>query len=181
MESLSKQAQRGCLKPRQVIGINLCCHRLTGPCQFSPSYQSIVKNSKRTQCSNTSSKASSMRRVAVTTVWRKRPSRNSKVLAARLFRISSNTINSLMGLADFDAIIVRSATKLTKEMLEASQPRLKVVARAGVGVDNIDLDAASRLGLRSSTHLVRAPERCELRWPFAVFASIHPTCRSIVT
>ena len=50
-------------------------------------------------------------------------------------------------LADFDAIIVRSATKLTKEMLEASQPRLKVVARAGVGVDNIDLDAASRLGL----------------------------------
>lgn len=50
-------------------------------------------------------------------------------------------------LADFDAIIVRSATKLTNEMLEASQPRLKVVARAGVGVDNIDLHAASRLGL----------------------------------
>ena len=50
-------------------------------------------------------------------------------------------------LADFDAIIVRSATKLTQQMLEASQPRLKVVARAGVGVDNIDLAAASRLGL----------------------------------
>ena len=58
-------------------------------------------------------------------------------------------------LADFDAIIVRSATKLTNEMLEASQPRLKVVARAGVGVDNIDLDAASRLGLP----VVNAPER----------------------
>ena len=58
-------------------------------------------------------------------------------------------------LADFDAIIVRSATKLTKEMLEASQPRLKVVARAGVGVDNIDLDAASRLGLP----VVNAPRR----------------------
>ena len=50
-------------------------------------------------------------------------------------------------LADYDAIIVRSATKLTKEMLEASQPRLKVVARAGVGVDNIDVAAASRLGI----------------------------------
>lgn len=50
-------------------------------------------------------------------------------------------------LADFDAIIVRSATKLTKEMLQASQPRLKVVARAGVGVDNIDISAASEIGL----------------------------------
>lgn len=50
-------------------------------------------------------------------------------------------------LADYDAIIVRSATKLTQEMLEASQPRLKVVARAGVGVDNIDVAAASRLGI----------------------------------
>jgi len=50
-------------------------------------------------------------------------------------------------LSDFDAIIVRSATKITKEMLEASQPRLKVIARAGVGVDNIDISAASDLGL----------------------------------
>ena len=50
-------------------------------------------------------------------------------------------------LADFDAVIVRSATKITKEILEASTPGLKVVARAGVGVDNIDLDAASKLGI----------------------------------
>ena len=50
-------------------------------------------------------------------------------------------------LADFDAIIVRSATKISKEMLQKSQPRLKVVARAGVGVDNIDISAASELGL----------------------------------
>ena len=46
-------------------------------------------------------------------------------------------------LADFDAIIVRSATKITEEMLNKSQPRLKVVARAGFGVDNIDIRAAS--------------------------------------
>ena len=50
-------------------------------------------------------------------------------------------------LADFDAIIVRSATKISEEMLAKSQPRLKVVARAGVGVDNIDISAASQLGL----------------------------------
>lgn len=63
-------------------------------------------------------------------------------------------------LAEFDAIIVRSATKITEEMLMKSQPRLKVVARAGVGVDNIDIHAASKLGLpvvnapRSSTQSV---------------------------
>ena len=50
-------------------------------------------------------------------------------------------------LGEFDAVIVRSATKITSEMLDASLPRLKVVARAGVGVDNIDIDAASRHGL----------------------------------
>ena len=50
-------------------------------------------------------------------------------------------------LADFDAVIVRSATKITKSVLEASIPGLKVVARAGVGVDNIDLNAASNLGI----------------------------------
>ncbi|MBJ14794.1 MAG: phosphoglycerate dehydrogenase [Euryarchaeota archaeon] len=50
-------------------------------------------------------------------------------------------------LAEFDAVIVRSATKLSEEMMQAGLPRLKVIARAGVGVDNIDVDAASRLGL----------------------------------
>ena len=50
-------------------------------------------------------------------------------------------------LAEFDAVIVRSATKISEEMMQASLPRLKVIARAGVGVDNIDVDAASRLGL----------------------------------
>ncbi|MBO64160.1 MAG: phosphoglycerate dehydrogenase, partial [Euryarchaeota archaeon] len=50
-------------------------------------------------------------------------------------------------LAEFDAVIVRSATKISEKMMQASLPRLKVIARAGVGVDNIDVDAASRLGL----------------------------------
>jgi D-3-phosphoglycerate dehydrogenase len=50
-------------------------------------------------------------------------------------------------LADFDAIIVRSATKLTKAVLEASGDRLSVIGRAGVGVDNIDLGVAGQRGI----------------------------------
>lgn len=49
-------------------------------------------------------------------------------------------------LADVDGIIVRSATKLTPQILEG-QKRLKVIVRAGVGVDNIDLPAATREGI----------------------------------
>lgn len=45
-----------------------------------------------------------------------------------------------------DALIVRSATKVTAEVL-ADPGNLRVVARAGVGVDNIDLDAATRAGV----------------------------------
>ncbi len=47
---------------------------------------------------------------------------------------------------EYDALIVRSGTKVTREVLAAAQ-RLKVVARAGVGVDNIDLDAATEYGI----------------------------------
>lgn len=47
---------------------------------------------------------------------------------------------------DFDAIVVRSRTKVTDRVLEAGK-RLKAVARAGVGLDNIDLIAAERLGI----------------------------------
>jgi len=49
-------------------------------------------------------------------------------------------------LQDVEGVIIRSATKLTAEVL-AGQPRLKVIVRAGVGVDNVDLDAATREGI----------------------------------
>ncbi|GIL50756.1 hypothetical protein Vafri_6902 [Volvox africanus] len=45
-----------------------------------------------------------------------------------------------------DALIVRKGTKVTREVFEASKGRLKVVGRAGVGVDNIDLAAATEYG-----------------------------------
>jgi D-3-phosphoglycerate dehydrogenase / 2-oxoglutarate reductase len=49
-------------------------------------------------------------------------------------------------LRDADALIVRSATKVTPELLD-NAPRLRVVGRAGVGVDNIDLDEATKRGV----------------------------------
>jgi D-3-phosphoglycerate dehydrogenase len=49
-------------------------------------------------------------------------------------------------LREADGIIIRSATTLTAEILEG-QPRLQVIVRAGVGVDNIDLPAATRAGI----------------------------------
>jgi D-3-phosphoglycerate dehydrogenase len=49
-------------------------------------------------------------------------------------------------IADADALIVRSATKVTPELLDQAE-RLRVVGRAGVGVDNIDLDEATRRGV----------------------------------
>jgi D-3-phosphoglycerate dehydrogenase / 2-oxoglutarate reductase len=54
---------------------------------------------------------------------------------------------SLSGeLADAEALIVRSATRVTPELLD-NAPHLRVVGRAGVGVDNIDLDEATKRGV----------------------------------
>jgi D-3-phosphoglycerate dehydrogenase len=49
-------------------------------------------------------------------------------------------------LSDADALLVRSATKVTDALLRAA-PRLRIVARAGTGVDNVDVDAASARGV----------------------------------
>ena len=54
---------------------------------------------------------------------------------------------------DFDAIIVRSRTKVTRDVIEASE-KLKIIARAGVGVDNVDVQAATEKGIM----VVNAPE-----------------------
>src|SRR3984957_17860501 len=58
---------------------------------------------------------------------------------------TKDTLNA--EIADADALIVRSATKVTPELMERA-PRLRVVGRAGVGVDNIDLEEATRRGGR---------------------------------
>ena len=52
----------------------------------------------------------------------------------------------LPALADADAVIIRSATTIDAEALEHA-PKLRVVARAGVGLDNVDVEAATRAGV----------------------------------
>jgi D-3-phosphoglycerate dehydrogenase len=52
----------------------------------------------------------------------------------------------LAAMTDADALIVRSATKVTAALLDAA-PKLRAIARAGSGVDNIDLDAATSRGV----------------------------------
>jgi D-3-phosphoglycerate dehydrogenase / 2-oxoglutarate reductase len=48
--------------------------------------------------------------------------------------------------ADYDAIVVRSATEVTADLIDRAA-RLKVVGRAGTGVDNVDVEAATRRGI----------------------------------
>lgn len=49
-------------------------------------------------------------------------------------------------IGEYDAILVRSATKVTAEIIEAGK-KLRVIGRAGVGVDNVDLEAATKRGI----------------------------------
>jgi D-3-phosphoglycerate dehydrogenase / 2-oxoglutarate reductase len=49
-------------------------------------------------------------------------------------------------IGDYEAIVVRSATKLDRELIDRAD-RLKVIGRAGVGVDNVDVEAATRRGI----------------------------------
>ncbi len=58
----------------------------------------------------------------------------------------TDTAQLIDALHDADALIVRSETQVTREILTAG-PNLQLVARAGVGVDNIDVDAATEAGV----------------------------------
>ena len=49
-------------------------------------------------------------------------------------------------IGNYDALMVRSATKVTKDIIQAAE-RLKVIGRAGVGVDNIDVEEATKKGI----------------------------------
>ncbi len=49
-------------------------------------------------------------------------------------------------ISSYDVVVVRSETKITKQVIEKAE-RLKIIGRAGVGLDNIDLDAATHAGI----------------------------------
>jgi len=75
--------------------------------------------------------------------------------AAEIFRARGVEVDEKPGLSkdeliaivgDYDGLAIRSATKVTKDVLEAAA-NLKVVGRAGIGVDNVDIPAATAKGV----------------------------------
>jgi D-3-phosphoglycerate dehydrogenase / 2-oxoglutarate reductase len=70
-----------------------------------------------------------------------------KLLAEPGWQVVQPTAGALaQELNEADALVVRSATRVTDELLSHA-PKLRVIGRAGVGVDNIDLEAATRRGV----------------------------------
>ncbi|MBS3793629.1 MAG: hydroxyacid dehydrogenase [Candidatus Thorarchaeota archaeon] len=74
----------------------------------------------------------------------------------------------------FDGAVVRSATKVTKEVLDAAD-KLKVIVRAGVGLDNIDLDYADECGVK----VLNTPEAPSVSVAELVFAHMFALARHI--
>ncbi|GAB4580138.1 MAG: hypothetical protein Fur0022_28770 [Anaerolineales bacterium] len=88
--------------------------------------------------------------------------------------ISAEDLLKIIG--EYDALIVRSRTKVNAKLLAAA-PRLKVVGRAGVGVDNIDLTAAREHGVT----IVNTPESTTISVAEHTFALLLSLARSIPT
>ncbi|MEJ9282003.1 MULTISPECIES: phosphoglycerate dehydrogenase [Ureibacillus] len=75
------------------------------------------------------------------------PLREEKDMNLEIIVDTGNSQEELIEkIKDVDALIVRSATKVTREVIEAAK-NLKLIGRAGVGVDNIDLQAATEHGI----------------------------------
>jgi len=58
--------------------------------------------------------------------------------------LSPEELSGIIG--EYDALVIRSATKVTEEILDAAS-QLKVIGRAGIGLDNVDIPAASKRGV----------------------------------
>ena len=80
----------------------------------------------------------------------------------------------LQTIGDFDAVITRSGTSLTAAVFEAGK-RLKVAGRAGVGVDNIDVDAATLQGVL----VMNTPEANTLAATELTMALMLSLCRNL--
>lgn len=72
------------------------------------------------------------------------PLRNAGFIVEKTTRLSPDELRSR--LEDYDGLVVRSETKVTADLLDGA-PHLRVVGRAGVGVDNIDVAAATARGV----------------------------------
>jgi D-3-phosphoglycerate dehydrogenase / 2-oxoglutarate reductase len=77
-------------------------------------------------------------------------------------------------IAEYDALIVRSATQVTSDLIERAN-RLKVIGRAGIGVDNIDVDAATKRGVV----VANAPESNVVAAAEHTMALMLALCRNV--
>jgi D-3-phosphoglycerate dehydrogenase len=77
-------------------------------------------------------------------------------------------------IAEYDAILIRSATKMTAELIERGE-RLKVIGRAGTGVDNVDIPAATRRGVI----VANAPESNSVAAAEHTMALMLALCRNV--
>jgi D-3-phosphoglycerate dehydrogenase len=77
-------------------------------------------------------------------------------------------------IGEFDALIVRSATKVTADLIERGS-RLRVIGRAGTGVDNVDLEAATKRGIL----VVNAPESNSVAAAEHTLALALALCRNV--
>jgi D-3-phosphoglycerate dehydrogenase len=85
-------------------------------------------------------------------------------------------------IGDYDAILIRSATKMTPELIELAG-NLKVIGRAGTGVDNVDIPAATRRGIivanAPESNSVAAAEHT-IALALALFRNVPQAHRSLV-
>jgi D-3-phosphoglycerate dehydrogenase len=98
-----------------------------------------------------------------------------KILLAAGFEVVTEKVAQEQlseGLGKFDAILVRSATQVRKEHIDAC-PNLKLIGRAGVGMDNIDVTYAKEKGL----HVVNTPEASSQSVAELVFAQFFAMAR----
>jgi D-3-phosphoglycerate dehydrogenase / 2-oxoglutarate reductase len=93
--------------------------------------------------------------------------------------LSPEELHQIIG--DYDALIVRSETKVNADLLAAGK-KLRVVARAGVGVDNVDLDAATKLGIivvNSPQGNINAAAEHTIALLMAVARNVGSACASL--
>lgn len=86
--------------------------------------------------------------------------------------LSEDELVAIIG--EYDALLVRSQTKVTEKIMTAGN-KLKVIGRAGVGVDNIDLEAATKRGIV----VINAPDGNTIATCELTFAMMMSTARMI--
>ncbi|HVR39048.1 MAG TPA: phosphoglycerate dehydrogenase [Thermoanaerobaculia bacterium] len=81
----------------------------------------------------------------------------------------------LQAVAESDALITRSGTAVTRELVSAGSPRLRIIGRAGVGLDNVDVDACTERGIL----VINAPTANIMSATEHTMAMLLALCRNI--